>query len=455
MNDRRGLLSKVWAVLLVVAVAWSAGCGEGSPSAEGDDQTKVPAAAAPAVQLPETDDTPLETVAEASNAFAYRLYGAQAGSRREGNLVFSPPGLFLALMMAREGAAGQTREQFDEALQLSRLTDLSDRDVVAEFADLMTQLRAVGDGDYMGTGEATELNIVAGMWGQRGAVWQEAFVDTLTHDFGASPREVDFDDNAAAANDINEWVAEHTRGRIGPVLSPAAIDADTDMVLAYAVYATACWDDAFSTQNTGPDEFHVSDGETITVNMMKDIVDYRMGRVGRMKLLQKSCVGGLSAVFILPDTIDGLADAEAWLASGGLDEGLEAITQSSVRELSIYLPKLDLTTSVTLQDQLQAMGLVDAFQPNVADFSAAFGDPAVEPWMSMSRQVARVRIEETGFEGIAVGYLAFLHLGEDAEFDPSEFRADHPYLFVIRHDESGQILFIGRVVRPNEIEGED
>ena len=454
MNDRRGLLSKVWTVVLAAAVAWSGGCGKGSP-ADSDDQAKTPAATAPTIALPEADDTPLETVADASNAFAFRLYGALAGSRREGNLIVSPPGLFLALMMARQGAAGQTRTQFDEALQLTRLTNFTERDVVAELAELMTQLRAVGDGDYLGTGEATELNIAANMWAQQGITWQEAFIDTLTGGFGAAPREVDFANSAAAAADINAWIAQYTRGRIGPVLSPTEIDPLTDMVLAYAVYATACWEDPFNGLNSRPDEFHVSDSETITVDMMRRTLDHQMGRVGGMKLLRKPCWDGMSAVFILPDTVEGLADAETWLISGKLDEGLEAITRSNVRSLSIYLPKLDLTSTLTLQAELEAMGLVDAFRPLQADFSAAFGDPGIEPWLAMGRQIARIRIEENGLEGIATGVLNIIHLGRDADYDPTEFRADHPYLFVIRHDESGQILFIGRVVRPNEVQDED
>lgn len=428
---------------------WVAGCGprlqptkDGQTTAEKTAPASRSDLASPAVQLHEVGDEPIETLAEASNAFAFRLYASLLSNGHESNVIVSPPGLFFGLMMAREGAAGRTREQFDAVLQLTRLTGMTDRDLPGECSELLGKLRVVGETTPPEVGEATELNVANSLWGQQGLDWKDAFLETLEDDFDMPLNEVDFAEASAAAQAINRWVTEHTRGRIGDVISADRLGPGTDMVLAYAVYLTACWEGAFGRTET--ERFHVSEDETITVNMMRQKRQLRTARVEKMKLLRKQCWGGISAVFILPDTIEGLADAEAWLISGKLNDGLKA---SQLREVDVYLPKLDLTSTFRLQDQLKALGLVDAFDPNLADFSHAVGRRG-DTWIDMVSQVARVKIEEKGLEGVAFGMLDFVH----GPVDMGRFRADRPYLFVIQHDESGLILFIGRVVRPNEVE---
>ncbi|HDZ19990.1 hypothetical protein LCGC14_0615500 [marine sediment metagenome] len=447
-RNRRRSLSGLWPVLLAVVAMWGAGCGprlqptKDGQAAENTAPVSRSDAASPTIELPEVGDEPIETLAEASNAFALRLYASLLRNGRESNVIVSPTGLFFGLMMAREGAGGRTREQFDAVLQLTRLTDMADRDLPGECSELLGKLRVVGDTAPLEVGEATELNVANSLWGQQGLDWKDAFLKTLEHDFDGPLNEVNFAEAPAAARAINRWVAERTRGRIGDVISADRLGPGTDMVLAYAVYLTASWKGPFV--RTEAERFHVSEDETITVNMMRQKRQLRMARVEKLKLLRQQCWGGISAVFILPDTIEGLADAEAWLISGKLNDGLKA---SQTREVDVHLPKLDLESTFRLQDHLKAMGLVDAFDPGLADFSHAVGRRG-DTWMDMVSQVARVKIEEKGLEGVTAGVLDFLH----GPVDMGQFRADHPYLFVIRHDESGLILFIGRVVRPNEVE---
>ena len=224
----------------------------------------------------------------------------------------------------------------------------------------------------------------------------------------------------------------------------------TDLLLASAMYLKAVWREVF--EPAMPAAFHVSETESITVDMMHKTGEGHLRQVGDMRLLVMQCYGGINAIFILPDAISGLGDAEAWLAEGHLDDtlrsmGVEGKDCRTIAQVDVWLPKFTIDSSLSLGPMLGELGLTDAFMADEADFSGLIDDLTV--FLGVVDQRAYISIDEKGIEGAAGGALDFLH-GPKAE--PTEFRADHPFLFVVHHGTSGQVLFIGRVVRPQESE---
>ncbi len=376
-----------------------------------------------------TGDPDFRAVVAGNTAFALELYGELKGS--EGNLFFSPYSISSALAMTRVGARGETARQMSEVLHLT----LPEEDLHPALASLQESLDQGSDG--------VELSVANALWGQRGTLFLEPFLARLRDSYGAEVREVDFAEaTEAARQSINSWTADETRQKIQELIQPGILDASTRLVLTNAIYFKGRWASQFDPEETEAAPFTQLDGQRVDVPMMHQKAQFRYAETPDLQVLELPYKGdALSMVVLLPRRIDGLGELEDALTEETLKRWLPA--PGAQQEVVVYLPKFEITAEFRLDDALKALGMRDAFELPSADFSGMTG--AAELYISAVVHKAFAAVDEEGTEaaaasGVVVGVTA-------APAAPTVFRADHPFLFLIRDQESGSVLFLGRVAQ--------
>ena len=203
----------------------------------------------------------------------------------------------------------------------------------------------------------------------------------------------------------------------------------------------------------GPMPFHLTAANSIDVPTMYQKAHHEFGQakfggekgLKILKLPYKKATPadqGLSMLLLLPDDVAGLPDLETELTSDNLTKWTSDLKTA---EVMVWLPKFKLTSQFGLNDTLSSLGMPLAFDPDKADFSGIDGQHDL--YLSAVVHKAYVDVYEEGTEaaaatGVVVGALAM-------RVNPLEFRADHPFLFLIRDEATGCVLFMGRVTDPH------
>ena len=376
----------------------------------------------------------VRAVVEGNNRFALDLH-ARLRADQPGNLFFAPGSLSTALAMTYAGARGETASQMAKVLHFA----LPPEKLHPSFASLNRTWNPDGQGRGFRLGVANRL------WGQDGYHFLPGFLAITRDDYGAELAQVDFGGQTEQARrQINAWVEERTEGKIRDLIPPGALDSLSRLVLTNAIYLKGEWSRPFEKRATKEAPFHVTSRQTLDVPMMsqEDRFPYLAGE--GLKVLELPYgAGDLSMLVLLPDSIEGLAGLEARLTGDNLTRWHTALRREKVR---VFVPRFKLTSQFQLADVLKAMGMPLAFTPDRADFSGM--DGRRDLFVSAVIHKAYVEVNEEGTEaaaatGIAVGATAVMSPKE-----PPVFRADHPFLFLIRENRTGSLLFLGRVVNP-------
>ena len=261
--------------------------------------------------------------------------------------------------------------------------------------------------------------------------------------YGAGLREMDF---AAAAEDarrtINAWVEEKTRDRIKDLIKPGVLNSMTRLVLTNAIYFKGDWARQFDEKATRQAPFWVAQEKKVDVPMRFQRARFKYAEMDSLQCLELPYVGEeLSMVVLLPKERTGLDKLEASLNRENLQLWLGRMHKMKV---SVHLPKFKMTREFQLGEMLQAMGMKDAFSPQWADFSGMNGKRDL--FISAVIHKAFVDVNEEGTEAAAATAVGI----QVTSIQPERvFRADHPFLFLIRDTRSGVILFMGRVSDPS------
>lgn len=376
-----------------------------------------------------------KTIAEGNNAFALELYAKLAEPAfGGGNLFFSPYSISSALAMAYAGARGQTTQQMADVLHFT----LPQEKLNSAFAALKDQLSKDD------TQSGYELSVANALWGQKEYRFLEEFIELNRKYYGAGLNEVDFVTAAETARQkINAWVEKQTRGKIKDLIQSGVLGPLTRLVLTNAIYFKGRWASQFDKDRTKDEPFMVTRDKKVEAALMNQkgrFKYYEQDAFVMLELPYKSEV--LSMVVILPRKIDGLAEMTKSLTAENLKKWLVRMRK---REVIVYLPKFKMTSQFELAGCLGAMGMPDAFSLPPADFSGMTADK--ELFISNVIHKAFVAVDEEGTEAAAATGVV---MGITAVVQPLVFRADRPFVFMIRDNRSGSILFIGRVVNPKK-----
>lgn len=373
------------------------------------------------------------TVIDGNNQFALDLY-ARLRADQPGNLFFAPCSISTALAMTYSGARGDTEAQMAKILHFT----FPQEAIHSTFTSLHQALNSSGGKRGYRLHEANRL------WGQQGVGFLPAFLGRARDHYGAELGQVDFiGQREQARQTINSWIAKQTEDKILDLIHEGSLDQTTRLVLTNAVYFKGVWTEPFDVKVTKDVAFHVTSRQENQVPLMfrKGVYRYTAGE--GLKILELTYgKGDLSMLVLLPDAIQGLADLEAKLTPDNLNRWLMEMQR---HEVEVYLPRFKLDAQFDLGDLFKSMGMALAFTPSQADFSGMDGKRDL--FISAVIQKAFVDINEEGTEAAAATGIE--EKKEATSIDsPVVFRIDHPFVFLIRDNEVGSILFLGRVVNP-------
>ena len=363
--------------------------------------------------------------------FGFDLYGELRGEA--GNLFLSPFSISAALAMTAAGAKGQTLEEMQKVLRLPENAHIAFRDVLKSIND---------ESDPKKRGFA--LSTANALWAQQGYPWKPEYKKLVSHFYSAGLFDVDFkSDPEAARGTINAWVEKETKDKIRELLGRGVVTAATRLVLSNAIYFKVDWQNPFKKEATKDLPFTTADGKKTDTPLMFRIGSYPYAETDTFQALDLPYVGQrISMTVILPKKADGLPAVEKELTEAKLAETLKSLRYES--SVNVTLPRFKTEKSFTLNKPLQALGMKSAFSN--ADFSGMHtGGEQLD--ISAVVHKAFVDVNEEGTEAAAATGVV-VKATAAAPTTPKHFKADHPFLFLIRDHKTGTVLFLGRLENP-------
>ena len=374
---------------------------------------------------PETKSTeprpiPAE-IASANNAFAFDFYRQIADG--EGNHFFSPASMYAAFSVLYEGAQGETAEQLRGVFGMAE-------DDAARHQAVSDTMSSLNREDPHAT-----LEMANSLWLAERLVPHARYVEIVRGTYTADIETVDFADSIVAADRINGWAAEKTHDKIPKVLEPEDLKNALAVILN-AIYFKGTWVTQFDSEDTQPRDFDTGNG-TVIAEMMHADATFGYAEYDGTKILRMPYVGDrLSMLVVLPSGRDGIEALEESLTV----EMLEGWQQSAHDTyITVSIPKFETKTHYDLIPKLKDLGITLIFEGG--DFS---GISDSDMFVAKATQDAYVNVNEEGTEAAAVTALVMI------ETAPPTFIADRPFLFFIQDDESGTMLFMGKIVDPTK-----
>ena len=394
--------------------------------------------AAVAAQAPPAANADQAEAVKGSNAFAVDLYGRL--SAKPGNLFFSPESISTAFAMAYAGAHGQTATEMAHVFHFT----LPPERLHPATGALLAGMNAPHQG--------YALNVADALWAQQDEKFLPAYLKLVQTNYGAGFHPVDFKSNPDSVRaTINQWVEKQTNDKIQNLLGPGTVTPLTRLILTNAIYFKAAWADQFSKNATEDADFHLSASKTIQAPTMHNSGGYYYLKGPSFQaLLMPYEKDEISMLILLPDNVDGLPALEHSLTAANLEQWTQALGYE--HEVIVSLPRFKITQQFELSSTLESLGMKAAFDPNAADFSAMTGDKTLD--ISAAIHKAYIDLDENGTEAAAatavVMEMAMAAPPSSPPPPPIIFTADHPFLFLIRDNASGAILFMGRVTDPTK-----
>jgi serpin B len=371
-----------------------------------------------------------------SRRFALKLYHEVASVENEDVLV-SPYSAFEALGMVYAGAGGKTQAELAGALDL---TGLSPEDSAPLFGNLRRETLAHAKL------AKNELRIANCLWGQEGYPFRPQYLQALGQQFNSMPEQLNFLAPDVAALRINKWADEATAGRISDVVSPTDFDDVTRFMLTNAVYFKAAWKQPFELRDSRRGVFKAADD--LQVHYMHQRLSSQYAETDELQLASLPYAGDrFSMLFLLPREDVALKQFESNLSIDQLDRWTDLLKKHQV---DWKLPKFRFEAKMALNDALKNLGATSMFNIGNADLSGMSPMAAKEGLaIDEVRQKTFIEVNETGTEAAAVTTGGGVGGFGNREPEPLvNFHAERPFLFLIRDDETGVILFMGRVTKP-------
>lgn len=429
----RPLRNLVATLVLPLTLALAPACGNGESAAAAD---------APPGELVRSDRPRLTAAAPAADiatltaddaAFGFDVLAKAAAKE---NFFASPHSMSIALAMTYGGARGATQAQMAKALHFT----LPDARLHAAFGSLDLELARRAD-KPVESGEAFELSILNSLWGQRGYTFLPAYLDLLAENYGAGLSLLDFVSNPEGSRAaINGWVSDKTKTRIPELIPQGVITTATVLVLTNAIYFKASWKEPFEASATVDGPFTKLDGTTSTARFMRQTKERRYASGADWEALELPYAGDdVSMLFVLPAK-DKFESFRAGLDGARLGEIVAALGSRSVE---MAIPRFSFRTQLGVKPVLRALGMTDAFEGGVADFSGMDGTKNL--FIQDVVHEAFVAVDEKGTEAAAATAVV---VGRTSAPERATFKAERPFLIVIRDNPTGAVLFVGQVMSP-------
>ncbi len=378
-------------------------------------------------------DVEVATLVKGNNQFAFDLYHKLSG--KEGNLFLSPYSISTALAMTSAGARGKTAEEMTNVLHFPAQEELH--------PTMAALIRTINVG---GGKKGSELSTANALWGAPGYPFRPEFLNLARREYGAELRNLDFaGDPEGARRTINGWVERATKDKIKDLIARGVLDAGTRLVLTNAIYFKGTWERPFRKEGTRDEDFRASGGK-VAARMMHQKAHSGYVETDELQALEMPYAGKDLALLVLLPKKDDLSGLEKTLNAEFVAHLVASLTQQDVL---VSLPKFKTTAQFELADTLKSMGMPLAFSGQ-ADFSGL--TLSQEPLMlSAVIHKAFVDVNEEGTEAAAATAVAVTVASAVVRPKPVPvFRADHPFVYLIRDRRNGSVLFVGRLEDPTK-----
>jgi len=368
---------------------------------------------------------------ESSNDFGIELF-RKVTETDEQNFMLSPLSASTALTMLLNGCAGDTYTQLQGTLKYPAGMTISE--INDAYKNLVDQL--------LEADPKVKFTLANAIFYRNGFTVKSPFLTNISNDFKATVEGLDFA-AASALTTINKWASDNTAGKIPKVLDE--ISGDAVMFIMNALYFKGDWSYQFDKSDTQDRPFYPDDGPTISVSTMNSEVGAKVVYGSNYKAVEIPYGRtNFTMVVIVPTETLGAfytsLNPQVWNSiTSGLGETDE------FGKLIVQMPKFKFSYEKYLNQQLKAMGMIDAFIPDQANLSG-ISDQSI--FVSFVKQNTFVEVDEQGTEAAAVTTIC-IELSSMTP-QPIQFIIDKPFVFAIRERTTNTLLFIGQVVKPQD-----
>lgn len=366
----------------------------------------------------------IKTLVNGNTAFAMNLY--KELSSPDKNLFFSPYSISSALGMTCAGAKKNTAVEMRKVLNFK----LSRKLTHSSFKKLTQLLVSNAKKTDQKLSIANALCLISGKIREKYKSFIKKYYDA----------EIFYGDLKA----VNDWVKKKTENKIKTILSQ--LPPNCVCVLLNAIYFKGTWDSKFDKSDTRDRNFNISSKKKVSIPMMHKRDKFKMLKKKDFKAVSIPYKGKKMSMFILlPNKIDGLQSLEKQMNTTNMASWMNELEKLNEEKIDLSIPKFKLGTKYDLVPPCKLLGMVDAFSAKTADFRN-MGWPIGNLWIAKIVHKAFVEVNEEGTEAAAATAIAMQT--KSKHFYPS-FRADHPFIFIIKDNETGSILFMGKIVDPS------
>jgi len=392
---------------------------------------------APEVNIPVgCESDAIEIVTDEEQAEAVSQFGIDLlqtiNTNSDENIVLSPLSIYSALLLVYEGSACETKKQIMRTLRLREGNN--NAHAQSHYLTLMQKLTP--------SSSDTRLSFANALFSDPNKIdLSEHYQSDLIDGYEAEISELDFTQDSAVLA-INKWAEDNTEGKIKKVLEK--IDAAEVAFLLNAIYFKGDWLSGFLPQATSEKSFTLKDGSTVDVPMMSQTGSLHNFKDDAFQLVDLAVKGEDYAVSFIAPSETGASHIDAFISDENFvntyNDLLNKVQNSSIL---LSLPKFELKGKEKLNDILIALGMKDAFDEEAADLSG-IGAAGGNLFISRVLHDTYLKVDEKGIEGAAVTTV-----GVGANSVPPSLSFNKPFVFILRHVETGVPVFMGKVENPN------
>lgn len=380
------------------------------------------------------------TIVNGCNTFSCDLYQQFTQSMADENFIYSPYSIYLALAMIYDGARGDTARQMEDTLHFR----LGDEQVPPAFY----KLNGIIEQDQILFSDSSikelllfQLNIANDLWVQKGYVFSPEYTCLVETYYRGDLQSLDFNNSSETSRrEINDCISEKTKGKITEMLSPGRFDKYTKSIITNAMYFSSKWNHPFSKSKTQNDFFYLPDNREVLVPFMngKSVLPYAEG--DNYQIIKKYYYGNkLSMIIILPeeDSFNLVNDFFDYTQFKTM------ITDLEYTLVTLSLPRFKYDSLFDMYQTLAQLGISKAFSQD-ADFSGITENK--EFYLNNIIHKTFIEVDEKGTN--AAGNRRAFMVGGPGYRKLATFVANRPFIYFIQHEDTGAILFVGRVMNP-------
>ncbi len=376
-----------------------------------------------------------DKIVEPNLKFGFKLFSKIVRREYGKNIFISPPSAAIALAMANNSAAGKTRDEIAKALQLN---DLTISEVNSAYSSLLNALKSQD--------KKVELLVANSLWGRKEIEFKPKFLTTNNKYYNAEIKSLDFSDPQSVSI-INGWVSAKTKGLINQIIKK--IDPSAILFIINAIYFKGIWSYKFDTSKTRKHPFHLLDGMTINVPMMFQSGKYPYFATEKFQAISLPYGDGRTSMYIfLPNKNSNLKE---FLDSLNINNWKKWRYKFVRGKGNIGIPRFKLEYETKLNDVLQSLGIVSAFDAKSADFKnlSEACDRRKGPGCFISEVIQKtfLEVDEEGTRAAAVTEIGMALTSVNVS-QPFSMTVDRPFFCAIVDNRTQTILFMGAIVRP-------